>query len=108
MSSKSSGNFDQKTVAVFTHKRYRVENKLGQGAFGVVYKVTNLDNGTLAAVKVMDLSKMDESSKKKFLPREIQTMIKSNHENIIKVYDIFKASQKMFIFMEFAGLHKVL
>ena len=59
--------------------------------------------GQLSAVKVIDLTKMSKGSKEKFLPREIQTLMDCRHENLIAVYDIFRAAQKMFIFMEFAG-----
>lgn len=53
-SSKSSvkSAFDGKTVAVISHKGYKVQNKLGQGAFGIVYKAVNKD-GQLSAVKVI-------------------------------------------------------
>lgn len=57
----------------------------------------------LSAVKVIDLQKMSEGSKVKFLPREIQTLIECRHENLIAVYDIFRAAQKLFIFMVFFG-----
>src|SRR5699024_8612530 len=59
--------------------------------------------GQLSAVKVIDLGKMSERSKAKFLPRELQTLIECRHENLIQVFDIFRANNKMFIFMEFAG-----
>ena len=92
MTSKSSGNFDPKVQAVFRHKGYRVENKLGAGAYGVVYKAVSLKDGQFAAVKVIDLTSMSENSKNKFLPREIKTLIDSRHENLIQVFDIFKGS----------------
>lgn len=44
--------FDGKTVAVITRKGYKVQNKLGQGAFGIVYKAVKAD-GKLSAVKVI-------------------------------------------------------
>lgn len=92
--STPSSNFDSKTTAVIGHKGYRVENKLGQGAFGVVFKAVNKE-GQLSAVKVIDLEKMSDRSKAKFLPREIQTLIDCRHENLIAVYDIFRANNKM-------------
>lgn len=39
-------------MAVITRKGYKVQNKLGQGAFGIVYKAVKAD-GKLSAVKVI-------------------------------------------------------
>ena len=95
---------DHQIKQVFLRRGYFIENKIGEGAYGMVYKATNLKNANLAAVKVINLSKMDENSKKKFSPREMAVIMESHHENLIQVYDIFKANQKMYIFMKFAGL----
>jgi len=104
MSSKSSkstsGSFCPKTQAVIARRGYMVEDKLGQGAFGVVYKAVHKTSNQLSAVKVIDLQKMSDRTRTKFLPREIETLIKAKHENLIQVYDIFRADSKMFIFME--------
>ncbi|KAJ6216650.1 hypothetical protein RDWZM_007807 [Blomia tropicalis] len=94
--------FDPKTQALFNHKGYRIEKKLGAGAFGQVYKAID-KNGQALAVKVMDLSAMSGSFIDKFLPRELSALIMSKHINLINVYEIFRASSKIFIFMEFAS-----
>lgn len=95
--------FDAKTQALFDHKGYQILNKLGAGAYGQVYKALNTQTNMFLAVKIMDLSLMNESFREKFLPRELQVLITSRHENIIQVWDIFRASSKIFIFMEFAA-----
>ena len=94
--------FDSKISALFNHKGYKIMNKLGQGAYGKVYKAMD-SSGRVSAVKVMDLSLMSENFRNKFLPRELSTLIECRHENLIQVWDIFRASNKIFIFMEFAG-----
>lgn len=90
-----AATLDPKTQALFTHKGYTIEKKLGAGAFGTVYKALHTVSGTCAAVKVMDLSKMNESFRQKFLPRELQALIMSRHENLIQVWDIFRADNKV-------------
>ncbi len=92
--SSSRGSFDGKTLAVISYKGYKVEKKLGEGAFGIVYKATNRQ-GQLFAVKVIDLNKMDTSTREKYLPREISTLIDCRHENLIRVYDIFRCNYKV-------------
>jgi serine kinase len=94
---------DSKTEAVFKKKGYELKKKLAEGAFGQVYKAVNTKSGDLVAVKVMDLSKVGEKFKEKFLPRELAALIGVKHENAVQVYDIIRANKKMYIFMEFCG-----
>lgn len=109
-------DIDTKTEAVFRRKNYRIQSKLGAGAFGTVgggwrgvcsrhsqvYKAERTNSPELAAVKVMDLTKMSSNYRAKFLPRELQALIETKHENIIEVFDIIRANKKLYIFMEFA------
>ena len=88
-------SFDPKTQALFQHKGYVIEKRLGAGAFGTVYKAQHSTTNTTAAVKVMDLSKMNDSFRQKFLPRELQALIMSKHENLVQVWDIFRADNKV-------------
>jgi len=101
--SSSSANFDAKTMAVIEHKGYAVANKLGEGAYGQVYKAVYRKTGKLSAVKVIRLEKMSQKSRQKLLPREIETLIQAKHENLIQVNDIFRSNHRLFIFMDFAA-----
>lgn len=94
---------DPKTAAVFKRKGYSIEKKLNEGAFGQVYKGQNMKTGEFVAVKVMDLEKVGDKFKTKFLPREIAALIGVRHENVINIYDIIKANNRIYIFMEFAN-----
>jgi testis-specific serine kinase len=96
-------SFDPKTLAVIEHKGYQLQNKLGAGAFGQVFKAYNKNTNQLAAVKVINLDLMSKKFREKYLPREIQAQIDSKHENLVQVFDIFRASKKLYIFMEFAA-----
>lgn len=100
-STSKNADFGVKTLAVIKKKGYTIERKLAAGAFGVVYKAVNSE-GQHCAVKVIDLEQMTDTTKRKFLPREIDTLIECRHENLIAVYDIFRAANKIFIFMELA------
>ena len=51
----------------------------------------------------MNLDKMSKKYKQKFLPRELAALIEIRHENIIRVYDIFRSNRKIYVFMEFAS-----
>ena len=95
--------FDSKTLALFERKGYQIISKLGQGAYGQVFKALHVQSNMFCAVKIQDLTLMNEHFREKFLPREIQVLINSRHENIIQVWDIFRAANKIYIFMEFAA-----
>ncbi|KAF7494152.1 Testis-specific serine/threonine-protein kinase 4 [Sarcoptes scabiei] len=97
-------DIDPKTAAVFKRKNYHILNKLGAGAFGTVYKAERINvKNELAAVKVLDLTKMSSNYRSKFLPRELQALIETKHENIVDVFDIIRSNKKIYIFMEFMG-----
>lgn len=46
---------------------------------------------------------MSANYRAKFLPRELEALIETKHENIIDVFDIIRANKKLYIFMEFAS-----
>ncbi|KPM04352.1 serine/threonine protein kinase-like protein 5 [Sarcoptes scabiei] len=94
---------DTKTALVFKKKGYSVEKKLNEGAFGQVYKGFNTKSGEEIAVKVMDLAKVGDKFKQKFLPRELAALIGIKHEHVIYIHDIIRANHKIYIFMEFAN-----
>ena len=100
---KEKAVLDEKTANVLLKKGYEVEYKISQGSFGQVFTARNAKRGSIDAVKIMDLTKLSQRFKEKFLMREILTLIKVRHPNVLSVYDIFKSQQKIYIFMEFAG-----
>lgn len=99
----ASIDIDAKTQAVLRRKNYKVLVKLNHGAFGQVYKGVNLNDGELVAVKTMDLDKQSTTMKEKYIPGELAAMINCRHEHIIRVHDIIRANNRLYIFMEFAA-----
>ncbi|KAI2807954.1 hypothetical protein RDWZM_005378 [Blomia tropicalis] len=97
-------DIDDKTKAVLTKKGYELICKLGAGAFGQVYKAVNFKkDNEYFAVKVLDMNKMPEKIKTKFLPRELAALMEVKHPNAVRVFDIFRANYRIYIFMEYAG-----
>lgn len=69
-----------------------------------VYKAERINQpNELSAVKVLELTQMTANYRAKFLPRELQALIETKHENIVDVFDIIRANQRIYIFMEFMG-----
>ncbi len=81
---------------------YRIDDVLGRGGMGVVFKATHATLGTLAAIKILpsDFAESNETAVKRFV-REAQASAKLKHENIVAVYDagIYKGTN--YIVMEF-------
>lgn len=88
---------------------YKLLKKLGEGSYAKVYlaefKSQTTETGdrrTSLACKIIDTSKAPKDFVKKFLPRELDILIKLNHPHIIHVHSIFQRKTKYFIFMRFA------
>lgn len=82
---KEKAVLDEKTAAVLSKKGYEVEYKISQGSFGQVFTARNAKRGSIDAVKIMDLTKLSQRFKEKFLMREILTLIKVRHPNVLSV-----------------------
>lgn len=93
---------DPKTKAVLDKKGYEVQEKISEGAFGQVYRAWSVNEKKMAAVKVMDLDKMQPKFRDHFLPRELQMLQTIKHPYVLEVWDIFKMARHIYIFMEFA------
>lgn len=68
---------------------YKIISKLGKGSFGSVFKVRNLKNNEIRALKVIKKSSITyQDDDQKFL-KEIEILITLDHPNIIKIYEYY-------------------
>ena len=70
--------------------KYRVDEKLGQGGMGVVYRATHLGTGREVALKFIHPSLTNCGSEERF-EQEIRTLGKLEHRGIVQVYDADQA-----------------
>lgn len=78
--------------------------KIGEGAFGKVYKVRRRSDGNIYAMKVINISKMDKQSVENTV-NEIRILSSIEHQNIVGYKECFLSSsnKEMNLVMEFVG-----
>lgn len=72
-----------KTKSLFDE--YEIKEKLGEGAYGCVYKVTQKSTNFLRAVKAIERKHIDSNS----FSNEIAILKTVDHPNIIKLFDCY-------------------
>lgn len=80
--------------------RYRVEDKIGSGGMGAVYKCRHPDSNIVVAVKVITYAEMDDVLLRRF-EQEIAATCRLNHPNIVRGLDYGRYGEFPFLVMEF-------
>lgn len=76
---------------------YDCTKKLGKGGYGKVFQVKNKSTNKLYACK--KLSKLNIKNLKK-LQNEIDVLMKMDHPNIVKLYEVFESQNSLYLIME--------
>ncbi|CAG9310252.1 unnamed protein product [Blepharisma stoltei] len=82
---------------------YRIANVIGAGAFGEVRVCFHRDTGAKRAVKIFRKDMMTNESSKANLDREIAILKSLDHPNIVRVYEFFEDSKRLYIVMEYCS-----
>ncbi len=77
--------------------QYTLEDKLGSGAMGVVYKGHHAMLRRQAAIKLLDIDKVNDASIQRF-EREVQITCQLNHPNTIAIYDYGRTPEGVFYY----------
>lgn len=81
---------------------FKEVNLLGSGSFAKVYKVTSLSTGKSYAMKILSMLKIKNLKLVNQLWKEISTLSKCNHENVIYLYASFEEDNLAFLIQELA------
>ncbi|KAI4478045.1 hypothetical protein M0804_012236 [Polistes exclamans] len=93
--------------AILLERGYKLMKKIGEGSYAKVYQADyksqyrSVKDSTLAC-KIIDTSKAPKDFVRKFLPRELDILVKLNHPHVVHIHSIFQRRTKYFIFMRFA------
>ena len=77
--------------------KYEIIDEIGSGGFSRVLKVRNKNTGVLYACKEMQKKKLSDIEG---FTHEINIMIKLDHPNIIKLYEVYETDTYVYIVME--------
>lgn len=70
--------------------KYEVIGVVGEGAYGVVLKCRNKDNGDIVAIKKFKESEDNNEVVKKSIQREVKQLRLLKHPNIVELKEAFK------------------
>ncbi len=82
---------------VFSH--FRIDERMGEGGMGVVYRAQDLELDRAVALKFLSAQETQIHSERARLLREAQAAAKLNHPNICTVYAVGEAEGRFFIAM---------
>ncbi|KAJ8725162.1 hypothetical protein PYW07_016120 [Mythimna separata] len=95
----------QSDLMVLQEKGFVLEKMIGEGSYAKVYKATHFFDETrhmVLACKVIDTAVAPRDYLTKFLPRELDVLIRINHPHIVNVSTIFQRRAKYFVFLRYA------
>lgn len=97
---------DQRTMKEITlGKRigfYRIRGELGSGNFSQVKLGIHSLTKERVAIKILDKTKLDQKTQR-LLSREISSMERLHHPNVIRLYEVVETLSRLYIIMEYAG-----
>jgi serine/threonine protein kinase len=96
----ASTDFTGQTIA---GGRYRVDQRLGAGSMGYVFRAWDRNLETNVVIKVPTLARLEnEEFRKRFL-QESRFLVKLTHPNIVRVLDIGEHGSVPYFVMQFVG-----
>ncbi|OHS94558.1 CAMK family protein kinase [Tritrichomonas foetus] len=79
-------------------RRYKFLEEIGIGSFATVVKALDLQTDTYVAIKIIDIHKDLDLQ---YIQKETEILASLNHSAIVKFYEMFQESNRIYIVMEF-------
>jgi serine/threonine protein kinase len=86
---------------VKTIGKYEIEDELGSGTFGVVYRANDPVLDRKVAIKELKEEWSENETVVSFFQKEAQLLARVDHPNIAKVFDYITVKKRIYIIMEF-------
>ena len=98
---KRSSSLNELQTNQVTFGDYIIKETIGKGTFSKVKLGLNKITGEKVAIKILDKSKILEKEDLDRVIREMSILSKMDHENVIKVFQIYEDSKNFLIIMEY-------
>ena len=87
-------------------ENYDIKKKLGEGSYGVVWRVEHKQTGLCRAMKKIIKNPRAKKDSETEILNEINILKKMDHPNIVKIYEIIDAEEHdyLYIILELADL----
>ena len=79
--------------------RYKIEAKVGSGAFGSVFRAVHRSTGLKVAVK--KLRRRYESWQQCLELREVEALRRLRHSSIVPLYEVIRENERLYLIFEF-------
>ncbi|KAM9954379.1 hypothetical protein ACTFIW_003920 [Dictyostelium discoideum] len=79
---------------------YHIQERLGKGSFGQVFKAVHFANGKVVAIKIISL---DDQEAIKDVRKEISILAECNYPNIVQYFGSYFKDHQLWIVMEYCG-----
>lgn len=85
--------------------RFKEGGTLGQGSYGRVYQAINMEDGSIIAIKEIDIERLSKKVRNvtHVVQTEIELLSKLSHKNIIKYLGAFGQKKKLNILLEYCA-----
>jgi serine/threonine protein kinase len=90
-------------VLLTTSSFYMIGKQLGKGAFGKVYLGLHRITGLKVAIKTIDKSIIEDERTRRKVFQEVYVMKRVNHQNVIRLLEVFESSKHLMIVLEYSG-----
>ena len=96
-----NNNVSTDLVGKVLDKRYKLEKCLGTGGMSVVFKATDLRDGSAVAIKMLRDDIADDKESLNIFMNESKVVSMLSHPNIVNVYDVSVKTEEKYIIMEY-------
>ena len=92
-------------IGTILDRKYQIVEEIGTGGMAHVYKAVNMTNRKIVAIKMLKPEYKDDAEFLRRFSREAGTVLKLNHENIVRAFDVGEYNDLPYIVMEYVEGH---
>lgn len=92
-------------IGTIIDRKYQILEEIGSGGMARVFKAVNMTNRRIVAIKMLKTEYKDDAEFLRRFQREAGTVLKLNHENIVRAYEVGEYEDTPYIVMEYVEGH---